>query len=59
MIKNAVIRFFRRFSKLCRSCHGKGAVWYTPKDLRKKRAHTSVMICDCKRCPYCWKEEEA
>ena len=52
MIKNAVIRFFRRFSKLCRSCRGKGAVWYAPKDLRKKRRHVSVKICDYRRCPF-------
>ena len=53
MIKNYIIRFFRRFSKLCRSSRGKGAVWYTSKDLRKKHRHVSVMICDYKRCPFC------
>ena len=52
MIKNYMIRFFRRFSKLCRSCRGKGAVWYAPKDLRKTYRHVSVKICDYKRCPF-------
>ena len=49
MIKNAVIRFLRKFSKLCRSCKGKGVVWYAPYDIRKKFGK----LCDFRRCPYC------
>ena len=47
--RNKIIRFFRRFSILCYKCHGKGAVWYTSKDIRKKYGK----LCDYNRCPYC------